>query len=80
VRVGPQIVTDPAFLVTRCVGVPFLSSTVLLLSSVVSCSYMYLLFFHRSFEDFVTWVDSSRVKEKLLKYNDQLDDFTLLGN
>jgi len=78
VRVGPQIVTDPAFLVTRLVGIPFLSSTVLL----------YLLLFHdliflsqtRSFEDFVTWVDSSRVKEKLLKYNDQLDDFTLLGN
>jgi U3 small nucleolar ribonucleoprotein protein IMP3 len=32
----------------------------------------------RSMEDFVTWVDSSKIKKTLLKYNDQLDDFDLL--
>ena len=50
IRVGPNVVTDPAFLVTR------------------------------SLEDFVTWVDSSKVKRAVEKYNDRLDDFDLLGN
>lgn len=45
VRVGPDTVTDPAFLVTR------------------------------TFEDFVTWVDTSKVKRKVMRYNDALDDF-----
>ncbi len=49
VRVGPEVVTDPAFLVTRSV------------------------------EDFVTWVDSSKIKAAVAKYNDKLDDFDLLG-
>ncbi|ORX40412.1 putative IMP3-component of the U3 small nucleolar ribonucleo protein [Piromyces finnis] len=48
VRVGPEVVTDPAYLVTR------------------------------NFEDFVTWVDTSKIKRKILKYNDKLDDFDLL--
>ncbi|KAL1933075.1 hypothetical protein VTP01DRAFT_8753 [Rhizomucor pusillus] len=48
VRVGPQTVTDPAFLVTR------------------------------TMEDFVTWVDTSKIKRKIMKYNDKLDDFDLL--
>ncbi len=48
VRVGPNVVTDPAFLVTR------------------------------NMEDFVTWVDSSRVRKTVQKYNDKLDDFDLL--
>lgn len=48
VRVGPNVVTDPAFLVTR------------------------------SMEDFVTWVDSSKVRRTVQKYNDKLDDFDLL--
>jgi len=48
VRVGPETVTDPAFLVTR------------------------------NFEDFVTWVDSSKIKSKIMKYNDKLDDYDLL--
>mmetsp|Transcript_4039 Transcript_4039/g.6069 ORF Transcript_4039/g.6069 Transcript_4039/m.6069 type:complete len:182 (-) Transcript_4039:269-814(-) len=48
VRVGPQVVTDPAFLVTR------------------------------SMEDFVTWVDTSKVKRTVQAYNDKLDDFDLL--
>lgn len=50
VRVGPEVVTDPAFHVTR------------------------------SFEDFVTWVDSSKIKRAIHKYNDKLDDYELLGN
>lgn len=48
VRVGPDTVTDPAFMVTR------------------------------NMEDFVTWVDTSSIKRKILKYNDKLDDFDLL--
>eukprot|EP00457_Paulinella_chromatophora_P018355 gb/GEZN01019652.1/.p1 GENE.gb/GEZN01019652.1/~~gb/GEZN01019652.1/.p1 ORF type:complete len:186 (-),score=16.89 gb/GEZN01019652.1/:110-667(-) len=50
VRVGPETVTDPAFLVTR------------------------------TFEDFVTWVDSSKIKKTIVKYHDKLDDYTLLGS
>jgi U3 small nucleolar ribonucleoprotein protein IMP3 len=49
VRVGPETVSDPAFLVTR------------------------------SSEDFVTWVDTSKIKRKVMKYNDKLDDFELLN-
>jgi U3 small nucleolar ribonucleoprotein protein IMP3 len=48
VRVGPNVITDPAFMVTR------------------------------SMEDFVTWVDSSKVRRTVHKYNDKLDDFDLL--
>ncbi|XP_053963704.1 U3 small nucleolar ribonucleoprotein protein IMP3 [Anastrepha obliqua] len=47
VRVGPDMITDPAFLVTR------------------------------NLEDFVTWVDSSKIKQHVLRYNDQRDDFAL---
>lgn len=49
VRVGPKVITDPAFHVTR------------------------------AFEDFVTWTDSSSIKRKVLKYNDKIDDYELLG-
>lgn len=48
VRVGPHVVTDPAFLVTK------------------------------SMEDYVTWVDTSKVRRAVQKYNDKLDDFDLL--
>merc|ERR1712070_186433 len=48
IRIGPEVVTDPAFHVTR------------------------------SMEDFITWVDSSKIKKKVMKYNDALDDFDLL--
>jgi U3 small nucleolar ribonucleoprotein protein IMP3 len=48
VRVGPNVVTDPAFLVTR------------------------------NMEDFVTWVDSSKVRKTVQRYNDKLDDYDLL--
>jgi U3 small nucleolar ribonucleoprotein protein IMP3 len=50
IRVGPNVITDPAFLVTR------------------------------TFEDYVTWVDSSKIKKTIMKYNDKLDDYDLLGN
>lgn len=49
IRVGPEIVTDPAFLVTR------------------------------NMEDFVTWVDSSKIKKKIMQYNERLDDYDLLN-
>ncbi|KAF9124426.1 Small subunit (SSU) processome component [Mortierella sp. 14UC] len=48
IRVGPETVSDPAYLVTR------------------------------NMEDFVTWVDTSKIKRKIMKYNDKLDDFDLL--
>ncbi len=48
VRVGPESVTDPAFLVTRAL------------------------------EDHVTWVDTSRIKRTVMKYNEKLDDYDLL--
>ncbi|OCH85031.1 alpha-L RNA-binding motif-containing protein [Obba rivulosa] len=48
IRVGPDTVTDPAFLVTR------------------------------HMEDFVTWVDTSKMKRTIMRYNDELDDFDLL--
>lgn len=33
----------------------------------------------RSLEDFVTWVDTSRIRRKVLAYNDKLDDYDLLN-
>ncbi|KAG2070016.1 alpha-L RNA-binding motif-containing protein [Suillus decipiens] len=48
VRVGPDTITDPAFLVTR------------------------------QMEDFVTWVDTSKLKRTIMNYNDELDDYDLL--
>lgn len=45
VRVGPEVVTDPAFLVTR------------------------------TMEDFITWVDTSKIKQKIMAYNGEVDDF-----
>jgi U3 small nucleolar ribonucleoprotein protein IMP3 len=50
VRVGPEVVTDPAFIVTRAL------------------------------EDFVTWVDSSKIKRTVMQYADAVDDYDLLGN
>ena len=48
-RVGVDLISDPAFLVTR------------------------------DMEDYVTWVDTSKIKQHIMKYNDKLDDFDLLG-
>ena len=50
VRVGPEVVTDPAFIVSR------------------------------SLQDFVTWVDSSKIKRAVMAYSDAIDDFELQGN
>ncbi|XP_063810291.1 U3 small nucleolar ribonucleoprotein protein IMP3 [Pseudophryne corroboree] len=47
IRVGPEVVTDPAYLVTR------------------------------SMEDFVTWVDSSKIRQHVMEYNEERDDFDL---
>jgi U3 small nucleolar ribonucleoprotein protein IMP3 len=33
----------------------------------------------RNMEDFVTWVDTSKIKRKVLQYNDALDDYDLLN-
>lgn len=49
VRVGVDLITDPAYLVTR------------------------------NMEDYVTWVDTSKIKKHIMKYNDKLDDYDLLG-
>ncbi len=49
VRVGPDVVKDPAFLVTRAM------------------------------EDFVTWVDTSKIRRIIRSYEDKLDDFELLA-
>ncbi|KAG0146471.1 hypothetical protein CROQUDRAFT_671099 [Cronartium quercuum f. sp. fusiforme G11] len=48
IRVGPDVITDPAFLVNR------------------------------HMEDFVTWVDTSKLKRHIDRYADRLDDFDLL--
>ncbi|NXK74717.1 IMP3 protein, partial [Amazona guildingii] len=47
VRVGPEVVTDPAVLIPRSV------------------------------EDFITWVDASRLRQKVLDYNQERDDYDL---
>lgn len=49
IRVGPDTITEPAFLVTR------------------------------NMEDFVTWVDTSKIRRKVLQYNERLDDYDLLN-
>ncbi|GMI24474.1 hypothetical protein TeGR_g12040, partial [Tetraparma gracilis] len=33
----------------------------------------------RNLEDFVTWVDGSKIKRTVAQYNGKLDDFDLLG-
>lgn len=48
VRVGTDVVMDPAFLVVR------------------------------NMEDYITWVDSSKIKQHIMDYNDTRDDFDML--
>lgn len=48
IRVGTDVITDPAYLVTR------------------------------QMEDFVQWTDTSKIRKKVLAYNDKLDDFDFL--
>ena len=33
----------------------------------------------RNMEDYVTWVDTSKIRKHIMKYNDKLDDYDLLG-
>lgn len=47
VRIGPQVITDPAFLVSR------------------------------KMEDFLTWVDSSKIRKNILKYRNEIDDYLI---
>lgn len=47
VRVGPNVITDSAYLVTR------------------------------NLEDYLTWVDTSKIKENVLKYKNKIDDYDL---
>ena len=47
VRVGTQLILDPAFLVTR------------------------------HLEDFVTWKETSKIRQHILEYNEERDDFEL---
>lgn len=49
IRVGPDTVTDPAFLVTR------------------------------NMQDLITWEDSSKIKRKVMEYNEVLDDYDLMN-
>lgn len=48
VRIGPQIITDTAFLVTK------------------------------SMEDYLTWVDTSKIRQNILKYRNEIDDYNLM--
>ena len=47
VRIGPQVVLDPAVLVTR------------------------------KMEDFVTWTDDSKIREKILRHKGEIDDYDM---
>jgi U3 small nucleolar ribonucleoprotein protein IMP3 len=47
VRVGPDVIKDPAFMVTR------------------------------NMEDFVTWVDTSAIRKRVLEYKELKDDYDI---
>jgi U3 small nucleolar ribonucleoprotein protein IMP3 len=47
VRDGPDVIKDPAFIVTR------------------------------NMEDFVTWVDTSAIRKRILEYKEMRDDFDI---
>ena len=34
----------------------------------------------RSMEDFVTWTDTSKIRRKIKEYNNEADDYELMGN
>ena len=48
VRVGTEVITDPAFLVVR------------------------------NMEDYITWVDTSKIKGHIMEYNGERDDFDMM--
>lgn len=73
VRVGPDIVTDPAFLVTRSVFSLVYNvwhPPQFVYKNQQHCLKLCLCF--RNMEDFVTWVDSSKIKQHVLNYNDEV--------
>lgn len=97
IRVGPEIVTDPAFLVTRLVMkthitffsdahwrnknhtfnlniLTFMSLQQLkfILLFIYNCSYFIVQYCYRSMEDFITWVDSSKIKQHVMNYNEEV--------
>ncbi|PSS31974.1 hypothetical protein PHLCEN_2v2216 [Hermanssonia centrifuga] len=72
IRVGPDTITDPAFLVTRYDAYRWNVSTSSCLLKTTLPSLQ------RHMEDFVTWVDTSKLKRTIMRYNDELDDFDLL--
>lgn len=61
VRVGPDTITDPAYLVTRYGTARHPSN---------GASTHALL--PRHMEDFVTWVDTSKLKRTIMRYNDEV--------
>lgn len=67
VRIGPEVIQDPAVHITRYDS----------FTSILICLGA-LLISLRKFEDFVTWVDTSKIKRQILKYNDRLDDFDIM--
>lgn len=48
IRVGTEVITDPAYLVTRAL------------------------------EDHITWSNNSKIKRKIMEYNNTVDDYELL--
>jgi len=58
VRVGPDPINDPAFLVTRWVTFNWQGEANS--SKILS---------NRHMEDFVTWVDTSKLKRTVMRYN-----------
>ena len=61
VRVGPEVITDPAYLVPRY-------------------EYPRVRADYRNLEDFVTWVDSSKIKKHIVRYSDKVLPILLHGN
>ena len=60
VRVGPEVITDPAYLVPRYFLCPVWIDS-------------------RNLEDFVTWVDSSKIKRNIMKYSDKASPFFMFA-
>ena len=61
VRVGPEVIKDPAFLVTRYYFYSFFINMCLFL--------MIMNFICRNLEDFVTWIDTSAIKRHVMEYS-----------
>lgn len=60
---GPDCITDPAFLVTRYR--PLTSPYGKFLSNALKST-------SSNMEDFVTWVDTSKLKRTVMTYNDEV--------